>query len=246
MSMVNIVLGKILVCNLNFYYGKFYVLKNINLDIIKNQVMVFIGLLGCGKFILLCMFNKMFELYLEQCVEGEILLDGDNILINIQDIVLLCVKVGMVFQKLMLFLMFIYDNIVFGVCLFEKLFCVDMDECVQWVLIKVVLWNEIKDKLYQSGYFFFGGQQQCLCIVCGIVICLEVLLFDELCFVLDLIFIGCIEELIIELKQDYIVVIVIYNMQQVVCCFDYMVFMYFGELIEFSNMDDLFIKFVKK
>lgn len=158
MSMVEIVSSKIQVRNLNFYYGKFYVLKNINLDIVKNQVTAFIGSFGCGKSTLLRIFNKMFELYSEQRAEGEILFDGDNILINFQDIVLLRAKVGMVFQKSTSFSMFIYDNIVFGVRLFEKFFRVDMDERVQWVLIKVVLWNEIKDKLYQSGYFFFGGQ----------------------------------------------------------------------------------------
>ncbi len=153
MSMVNTAPGKISVRNLNFYYGKFHALKNINLDITKNQVTAFIGPSGCGKSTLLRTFNKMFELYPEQRAEGEILLDGDNILTNTQDIALLRAKVGMVFQKPTPFPMSIYDNIAFGVRLFEKLSRADMDERVQWALTKAALWNETKDKLHQSGYF---------------------------------------------------------------------------------------------
>lgn len=152
MSMVNTAPGKISVRNLNFYYGKFHALKNINLDITKNQVTAFIGPSGCGKSTLLRTFNKMFELYPEQRAEGEILLDGDNILTNTQDIALLRAKVGMVFQKPTPFPMSIYDNIAFGVRLFEKLSRADMDERVQWALTKAALWNETKDKLHQSGY----------------------------------------------------------------------------------------------
>ncbi len=152
MSMVNTAPGKISVRNLNFYYGKFHALKNINLDITKNQVTAFIGPSGCGKSTLLRTFNKMFELYPEQRAEGEILLDGDNILTNTQDIALLRAKVGMVFQKPTPFPMSIYDNIAFGVRLFEKLSRADMDERVQWALTKAALWNETKDELHQSGY----------------------------------------------------------------------------------------------
>ena len=160
MSMVNTTPGKLSVRNLNFYYGKFHALKNINLDITKNQVTAFIGPSGCGKSTLLRTFNKMFELYPEQRAEGEILLDGDNILTNTQDIALLRAKVGMVFQKPTPFPMSIYDNIAFGVRLFEKLSRADMDERVQWALTKAALWNETKDKLHQSGYSLSGGQQQ--------------------------------------------------------------------------------------
>ncbi len=156
MSMVNTAPGKISVRNLNFYYGKFHALKNINLDITKNQVTAFIGPSGCGKSTLLRTFNKMFELYPEQRAEGEILLDGDNILTNTQDIALLRAKVGMVFQKPTPFPMSIYDNIAFGVRLFEKLSRADMDERVQWALTKAALWNETKDKLHQSGYSLFA------------------------------------------------------------------------------------------
>ncbi len=218
MSMVETAPSKIQVRNLNFYYGKFHALKNINLDIAKNQVTAFIGPSGCGKSTLLRTFNKMFELYPEQRAEGEILLDGDNILTNSQDIALLRAKVGMVFQKPTPFPMSIYDNIAFGVRLFEKLSRADMDERVQWALTKAALWNETKDKLHQSGYSLSGGQQQRLCIARGIAIRPEVLLLDEPCSALDPISTGRIEELITELKQDYTVVIVTHNMQQAARC----------------------------
>lgn len=151
MSMVETAPSKIQVRNLNFYYGKFHALKNIN-PISLKTVTAFIGPSGCGKSTLLRTFNKMFELYPEQRAEGEILLDGDNILTNSQDIALLRAKVGMVFQKPTPFPMSIYDNIAFGVRLFEKLSRADMDERVQWALTKAALWNETKDKLHQSGY----------------------------------------------------------------------------------------------
>ena len=231
MSMVETAPSKIQVRNLNFYYGKFHALKNINLDIAKNQVTAFIGPSGCGKSTLLRTFNKMFELYPEQRAEGEILLRA---------------KVGMVFQKPTPFPMSIYDNIAFGVRLFEKLSRADMDERVQWALTKAALWNETKDKLHQSGYSLSGGQQQRLCIARGIAIRPEVLLLDEPCSALDPISTGRIEELITELKQDYTVVIVTHNMQQAARCSDHTAFMYLGELIEFSNTDDLFTKPAKK
>ena len=234
MSMVETAPSKIQVRDLNFYYGKFHALKNINLDIAKNQVTAFIGPSGCGKSTLLRTFNKMYSLYPEQRAEGEILLDGDNILTNTQDIALLRAKVGMVFQKPTPFPMSIYDNIAFGVRLFEKLSRADMDERVQWALTKAALWNETKDKL------------QRLCIARGIAIRPEVLLLDEPCSALDPISTGRIEELITELKQDYTVVIVTHNMQQAARCSDHTAFMYLGELIEFSNTDDLFTKPAKK
>ena len=232
--------------DLNFYYGKFHALKNINLDIAKNQVTAFIGPSGCGKSTLLRTFNKMYSLYPEQRAEGEIILDGENILTQAQDIALLRAKVGMVFQKPTPFPMSIYDNIAFGVRLFEKLSRADMDERVQWALTKAALWNETKDKLHQSGYSLSGGQQQRLCIARGIAIRPEVLLLDEPCSALDPISTGRIEELITELKQDYTVVIVTHNMQQAARCSDHTAFMYLGELIEFSDTDALFTRPAKK
>ncbi|AGB84750.1 Phosphate import ATP-binding protein PstB [Serratia rubidaea] len=238
--------SKIQVRDLNFYYGKFHALKNITLDIAKNKVTAFIGPSGCGKSTLLRTFNKMYQLYPEQRAEGGILLDGQNILTDNQDIALLRAKVGMVFQKPTPFPMSIYDNIAFGVRLFEKLSRADMDERVQWALSKAALWNETKDKLHQSGYSLSGGQQQRLCIARGIAIRPEVLLLDEPCSALDPISTGKIEELISELKSDYTVVIVTHNMQQAARCSDSTAFMYLGELVEFSDTDTLFTAPQKK
>ncbi|AWK40211.1 MULTISPECIES: phosphate ABC transporter ATP-binding protein PstB [Photorhabdus] len=241
MNIVNdIASSKIQVHNLNFYYGKFHALKNITLNIAKNKVTAFIGPSGCGKSTLLRTFNKMYELYGEQRAEGKILLDGKNILTDKQDVALLRANVGMVFQKPTPFPMSIYDNIAFGVRLFEKLSRAEMDERVQWALTKAALWNETRDKLYQSGYSLSGGQQQRLCIARGIAIRPEVLLLDEPCSALDPISTGRIEELISELKSEYTVVIVTHNMQQAARCSDHTAFMYLGELIEFSDTDTLF------
>ena len=242
MSMVDTAPGKIQVRDLNFYYGKFHALKDINLDIAKNQVTAFIGPSGCGKSTLLRTFNKMYSLYPEQRAEGEILLDGDNILTNTQDIALLRAKVGMVFQKPTPFPMSIYDNIAFGVRLFENLPRAEMDERVEWALKKAALWTEVKDKLNQSGAGLSGGQQQRLCIARGIAIKPEVLLLDEPCSALDPISTGKIEELIHELKADYTVVIVTHNMQQAARVSDYTAYMYLGDLIEFGATSDLFMK----
>lgn len=232
--------SKIQVRDLNFYYGKFHALKNISLDIAKNEVTAFIGPSGCGKSTLLRTLNKMYQLYPDQRAEGEILLDGENILVDKQDIALLRARVGMVFQKPTPFPMSIYDNIAFGVRLFEKLSRTDMDERVQWALTKAALWNESKDKLHQSGYSLSGGQQQRLCIARGIAIRPDVLLLDEPCSALDPISTGRIEELITELKSDYTVVIVTHNMQQAARCSDRTAFMYLGELIEYSDTDSMF------
>ncbi|AKJ40672.1 phosphate ABC transporter ATP-binding protein PstB [Pragia fontium] len=232
--------SKIQVRDLNFYYGKFHALKNISLDIAKNQVTAFIGPSGCGKSTLLRTFNKMYQLYPEQTATGEILLDGKNILEDNQDVALLRAKVGMVFQKPTPFPMSIYDNIAFGVRLFERLPRTEMDERVQWALTKAALWDETKDKLNQSGYSLSGGQQQRLCIARGIAIRPEVLLLDEPCSALDPISTGRIEELISELKSDYTVVIVTHNMQQAARCSDHTAFMYLGELIEYADTDMMF------
>lgn len=237
---------KIQVKNLNFYYGKYHALKNVNLEIPEKKVTAFIGPSGCGKSTLLRIFNKMYALYPEQRAEGELLIDGENLLTTKQDVSLIRAKIGMVFQKPTPFPMSIYDNIAFGVKLFEKLGKAEMDERVQWALSKAALWNEVKDKLNQSGTGLSGGQQQRLCIARGIAIRPEVLLLDEPCSALDPISTAKIEELIIELRQDYTVVIVTHNMQQAARVSDYTAYMYLGELIEFGETDQIFIKPQKK
>jgi phosphate transport system ATP-binding protein len=238
--------AKISVRDLNFYYGSFHALKHINLSIPEKKVTAFIGPSGCGKSTLLRTFNRMFELYPEQRAEGEILVDGENVLDRRLDVSLIRAKVGMVFQKPTPFPMSIYDNIAFGVKLFESLSRVEMDERVEWALKKSALWNEVKDKLGQSGSGLSGGQQQRLCIARGIAIKPEVLLLDEPCSALDPISTGKVEELIHELKSDYTVVIVTHNMQQAARVSDYTAYMYLGDLIEFGPTRDLFMKPQKK
>lgn len=233
---------KIDVRDLNFYYGKFHALKNISLQIPEKQVTAFIGPSGCGKSTLLRILNRMYDLYPGQRATGEVLFDGDNLLRADQDINLLRARIGMVFQKPTPFPMSIYDNIAFGVKLFERLSRSEMDDRVEWALTKAALWNEVKDKLNQSGYGLSGGQQQRLCIARGIAIRPEVLLLDEPCSALDPISTGKIEELIAELKDDYTVVIVTHNMQQAARCSDYTAYMYLGELIEFGDTEKIFIK----
>ncbi|MBG6073585.1 MULTISPECIES: phosphate ABC transporter ATP-binding protein PstB [unclassified Polaromonas] len=234
--------SKISVKNLNFYYGKFHALKNINLEIPEHKVTAFIGPSGCGKSTLLRVLNRMYALYPEQRAQGEVLLDGTNLLSSKEDVALLRAKVGMVFQKPTPFPMSIYDNIAFGVKLFESLNSSDMDERVEWALRKAALWNEVKDKLNQSGSSLSGGQQQRLCIARGIAIKPEVLLLDEPCSALDPISTAKIEELISELKNDYTVVIVTHNMQQAARCSDYTAYMYLGDLVEFGVTEDIFFK----
>ena len=234
--------AKLAVRNLNFFYGKYHALRDINLDISKNKVTAFIGPSGCGKSTLLRTFNRMFELYPEQRAEGQILLDGQDLLASRDDVALIRAKVGMVFQKPTPFPMSIYDNIAFGVKLFESLNASDMDERVEWALKKAALWNEVKDKLQQSGASLSGGQQQRLCIARGIAIKPEVLLLDEPCSALDPISTAKIEELIAELKNDYTVVIVTHNMQQAARCSDYTAYMYLGNLVEFGATEQLFFK----
>ena len=237
---------KISVQNLDFYYGKFHALKSINLDIPQNKVTAFIGPSGCGKSTLLRVFNRMFELYPDQRAEGQVLLDGENLLTSKEDVSLLRAKVGMVFQKPTPFPMSIYDNIAFGIKLFESLNTTDMEERVEWALRKAALWNEVKDKLRQSGASLSGGQQQRLCIARGIAIRPEVILLDEPCSALDPISTAKIEELITELKTDYTVVIVTHNMQQAARCSDYTAYMYLGDLVEFGSTEQLFFKPTRK
>jgi phosphate transport system ATP-binding protein len=234
--------AKLAVKDLNFYYGGFHALKGINLALPEKKVTAFIGPSGCGKSTLLRTFNRMFELYPEQRAEGQILLDGTNILDKKLDVSLIRAKIGMVFQKPTPFPMSIYDNIAFGVKLFETLSRDAMDERVEWALKKAALWNEVKDKLQQSGSGLSGGQQQRLCIARGIAIKPEVLLLDEPCSALDPISTAKIEELIAELKNDYTVVIVTHNMQQAARCSDYTAYMYLGDLIEFGETKEIFMK----
>ncbi len=241
MSEVQIENPKLTVTNLNFYYGKFQAIKNVSMQIAEKKVTAFIGPSGCGKSTLLRVFNRLYELYPGQRAEGEIRLDGANILAKEQDITLLRAKVGMVFQKPTPFPMSIYDNIAFGVKLYESMSRGQMDERVEWALSKAALWKEVKDKLNQSGASLSGGQQQRLCIARGIAIKPEVLLLDEPCSALDPISTSRIEELIDELKTDYTVVIVTHNMQQAARVSDFTAYMYLGDLIEFGATDTIFI-----
>ena len=237
---------KLQVKDLNFYYGNFHAIRNVNMSIAENKVTAFIGPSGCGKSTLLRTFNRMFELYPGQRAEGEIVMDGENLLTTRTDISLLRAKIGMVFQKPTPFPMSIYDNVAFGVRLFEKLSRGEMDERVEWALTKAALWGEVKNKLHQSGHSLSGGQQQRLCIARGVAIKPSVLLLDEPCSALDPISTAKIEELIAELKSDYTVVIVTHNMQQAARCSDYTAYMYLGELMEFGETDQIFVKPTRK
>lgn len=232
--------AKISLRNLNFYYGKSHALKNINLDIPERQVTAFIGPSGCGKSTLLRTMNRMYDLYPGQRAEGEILLDGQNILQKGADLNKLRARVGMVFQKPTPFPMSIYDNIAFGIKLYESMGRSDMDERVEWALKKAALWNEVKDVLNRSGNSLSGGQQQRLCIARGIAVKPEVLLLDEPASALDPISTARIEELIHELKTDYTIAIVTHNMQQAARVSDFTAYMYLGEMIEFGKTDLVF------
>ena len=228
--------------NLNFFYGSYQGLKNINLNIQEQKVTAFIGPSGCGKSTLLRSINRMYDLYPGQRAEGEILFYGENILAPKQDLNLLRSRIGMVFQKPTPFPMSIYENIAFGVRLYEKLSKAEMDERVEWALKKAALWGEAKDKLNQSGLSLSGGQQQRLCIARGVAVKPAVLLLDEPTSALDPISTGKIEELINELKHEYTIAIVTHNMQQAARVSDYTAYMYLGSLVEFGKTDEIFIK----
>jgi len=228
--------------NLNFYYGSFKGLKDINMNIEEGKVTAFIGPSGCGKSTLLRTMNRMYDLYPGQRAEGEINFYGNNILNPGQDLNLLRSRIGMVFQKPTPFPMSIYENIAFGVRLYENLNRSEMDERVEWALNKAALWTEAKDKLNQSGLSLSGGQQQRLCIARGVAVKPSVILLDEPTSALDPISTGKIEELISELKNDYTIAIVTHNMQQAARVSDYTAYMYLGSLIEFGKTDELFIK----
>jgi phosphate transport system ATP-binding protein len=234
--------AKISTKNMNFYYGKFHALKDINIDIPASQVTAFIGPSGCGKSTLLRTFNRMYELYPKQRVEGKILLDGKDIHSAEQDLNLLRAQVGMVFQKPTPFPMSIYDNVAFGVKLYENLSKSEMNDRVEWALQKAAIWNEVKDKLNQSGSGLSGGQQQRLCIARGVAVKPNVLLLDEPCSALDPISTARIEDLIHELKKEYTIVIVTHNMQQAARVSDYTAYMYLGELMEFDNTNTIFTR----
>ena len=237
---------KIAARHLDFYYGRFHALKDINLEIAERRVTAFIGPSGCGKSTLLRTLNRMYSLYPGQRAVGEIVFNARNILEAGVDLNMLRAKIGMVFQKPTPFPMSIYDNIAFGVRLYESLSPREMDERVEWALTKAAMWDEAKNKLKQSGMALSGGQQQRLCIARGIAIKPEVLLLDESCSALDPISTGKIEELIHELKSDYTFVIVTLNMQQAARTSDCTAYMYLGDLIEFGPTSDLFMKPKKK
>jgi phosphate transport system ATP-binding protein len=228
--------------NLDFFYGKFQGLKNISLNIAERKVTAFIGPSGCGKSTLLRTLNRMYSLYPGQRAEGEINLYGKNILDKDQDLNLLRARVGMVFQKPTPFPMTIYENIAFGVRLYESLSESDMDDRVEWALSKAALWTEVKDKLGQSGLSLSGGQQQRLCIARSVAVKPSVLLLDEPTSALDPISTGKVEELVNELKSDYTIAIVTHNMQQAARVSDFTAYMYLGELIEFGETEQIFFK----
>ena len=230
----------------NFYYGKFHALKNLNFKMARHKCTAFIGPSGCGKSTLLRTINRMYDLYPEQRADGQLLFDGRNLLGSDIDVSVLRARIGMVFQKPTPFPMSIYDNIAFGVKLHEKLSSSEMDNRVEWALRKAALWDEVKDKLKQSGMSLSGGQQQRLCIARGIAVKPEVILLDEPTSALDPISTARIEELIDELKEEFTIVIVTHNMQQAARISDYTAYMYLGEMVEFGVTDELFVKPKKK
>ncbi len=231
---------KLEVKGLNFFYGRLQALHDINLRIPERRITAFIGPSGCGKSTLLRTFNRIYTLYPGQRATGEILLNGRNILARGEDLNRLRARVGMVFQKPTPFPMSIYDNIAYGVRLYERLSRREMDERVEWALKKAALWNEVKDILKQSGKALSGGQQQRLCIARAVAVKPEVLLMDEPTSALDPISTLKIEELVTELKDSYTIAIVTHNMQQAARVSDYTAFMYLGKLIEFNETATLF------
>ena len=226
--------------NLNFFYGKNRALKDISVPLHDRKVTAFIGPSGCGKSTLLRVLNRIYELYPNQYAKGEVIFDGENILEGKVDLNLLRARVGMVFQKPTPFPMTIYENIAFGIRLYEKISKSEMDDRVERALRGGALWNEVKDKLNASGLSLSGGQQQRLCIARTVAVRPEVILFDEPCSALDPISTAKIEELIDELKVDYTIAIVTHNMQQAARCTNFAAFMYLGELIEFDTTEKLF------
>ena len=231
---------KVTVRNLNFYYGGNRALKDINVSLYAKRVTAFIGPSGCGKSTLLRVLNRVYDLYPHQRAEGEVMLDGENILTPGQDLNLLRARVGMVFQKPTPFPMSIYENIAFGVRLYERAGKADLDMRVEQALRRAALWDEVKDKLGANGLSLSGGQQQRLCIARTVAVKPEVILLDEPCSALDPISTAKIEGLIDELKDDYTIAIVTHNMQQAARCSDFTAFMYLGELVEYGTTSKMF------
>src|SRR6201996_5125282 len=231
---------KVSIKDLNFYYGEVRALKSITLSLFENRVTAFIGPSGCGKSTLLRVLNRMYDLYPNQRATGDVIFDGANILSPKQDLNLLRARIGMVFQKPTPFPMSIYENIAFGVRLYEKLSKSELDNRIENSLRRAALWDEVKDKLNANGLSLSGGQQQRLCIARPVAVKPEVILFDEPCSALDPISTAKIEELIDELKKDYTIAIVTHNMQQAARVSDFTAFMYLGELIEFGATEKIF------
>ena len=231
---------KVSINNLSFFYGNHQALKSISLPLYLNKVSAFIGPSGCGKSTLLRVMNRIYELYPNQRAEGEVILDGENILSRKQDLNTLRAKVGMVFQKPTPFPMTIFDNIAFGLQLYDSLPRSELEGRVEDALRRAALWDEVKDKLRASGTSLSGGQQQRLCIARSVAIKPELILLDEPCSALDPISTAKIEELISELSEDYTIVIVTHNMQQAARVSDRTAFMYLGELIEFDDTNKIF------
>jgi phosphate transport system ATP-binding protein len=231
---------KVAIKNLTFHYGNVQALKGVSLNIQSNKVTAIIGPSGCGKSTLLRVLNRIYEIYPNQRAEGEVVLDGENILSPSQDLNLLRAKVGMVFQKPTPFPMTIFDNIAFGIDLYEKLSRSEMEGRVETALRRAALWEEVKDKLTASGMSLSGGQQQRLCIARSVATKPEVILLDEPCSALDPISTAKIEELISELSLDYTIALVTHNMQQASRVSDYTAFMFLGELVEFGDTEKIF------
>ena len=231
---------KVAVRGLDFFYGDTRALNSISLTLRANKVTAFIGPSGCGKSTLLRVLNRMYDLYPKQRAEGEVILDGENILDPRVDVNVLRSRVGMVFQKPTPFPMTIYENIAFGIRLYERLSRKEMDERVELALTRAALWGEVKDKLHTSGLGLSGGQQQRLCIARTVAARSEVILLDEPCSALDPISTAKIEELIEDLRTDYTIVIVTHNMQQASRSSSYTAFMYLGELVEFGETANIF------
>jgi phosphate transport system ATP-binding protein len=231
---------KVVIKDLRFYYRNFEALKGINLELYDRRVTAFIGPSGCGKSTLLRILNRIYDLYPGQRATGQVLIDGKDILDPRQDLNLLRARVGMVFQKPTPFPMSIYDNIAFGIRLYESLSAQELDNRVEQALRRAALWDEVKDKLKQSGLSLSGGQQQRLCIARAVAVKPEILLLDEPCSALDPLSTQRVEELIAELKSDYTIAIVTHNMQQAARSSDYTAFMYLGQLIEFDETEAIF------
>ncbi|HYL33897.1 MAG TPA: phosphate ABC transporter ATP-binding protein PstB [Stellaceae bacterium] len=231
---------KVQIKDLRFYYKTYEALKGINLTLHDKRVTAFIGPSGCGKSTLLRVLNRIYELYPDQRATGEVLVDGQDILDPRQDLNLLRARIGMVFQKPTPFPMSIYDNVAFGIRLYERPGARDLDERVEEALRRAALWDEVKDKLRESGLSLSGGQQQRLCIARAIAVKPEILLLDEPASALDPISTQRIEELIADLKSDYCIVIVTHNMQQAARSSDYTAFMYLGQLVEFDTTETIF------